>query len=68
MPAPGTVKAKMLVLNGAHDPFVKREQYEVPKKGPKAAKAEYRVIAYPGAVQALPTVRTPWWDDRQRPC
>ena len=26
-PAPGTVK-KILILNGADDPFVKREQYE----------------------------------------
>src|SRR3954467_2032828 len=36
-PAPGTVKAKMLVLNGADDPFVKREQYEVFKKDLYAA-------------------------------
>ena len=27
-PAPGTIKAKILVLNGADDPFVKREQYD----------------------------------------
>jgi dienelactone hydrolase len=31
-PAPGTVKAKILVLNGADDPFVKREQYDALKK------------------------------------
>jgi hypothetical protein len=30
-PAPGTVKAKILVLNGADDPFVKREQYDALK-------------------------------------
>jgi len=52
-PAPGTVKAKMLVLNGADDPFVKREQYEVLKKDLDAAKADYRVIEYPGAVHAF---------------
>jgi dienelactone hydrolase len=52
-PAPGTVKAKMLVLNGADDPFVKREQYEVFKKDLDAAKADYRVIEYPGAVHAF---------------
>ena len=52
-PAPGTVKAKILVLNGADDPFVKREQYEVLKKDFDAAKAEYRVIEYPGAVHAF---------------
>ena len=52
-PAPGTVKAKILVLNGADDPFVKREQYEALKKDFDAAKAEYRVIEYPGAVHAF---------------
>lgn len=52
-PAPGTVKAKILILNGADDPFVKREEYEVLKKDLDAAKAEYRVIEYPGAVHAF---------------
>jgi dienelactone hydrolase len=52
-PAPGTVKAKILVLNGAEDPFVKREEYEALKKDFDAAKAEYRVIEYPGAVHAF---------------
>jgi dienelactone hydrolase len=52
-PAPGTVKAKILVLNGADDPFVKREQYEVFKKDLDAAKADYRVVEYPGAVHAF---------------
>jgi dienelactone hydrolase len=52
-PAPGTVKAKLLVLNGADDPFVKREQYEVFKKDLDAAKADYRVVEYPGAVHAF---------------
>jgi dienelactone hydrolase len=52
-PAPGTIKAKILVLNGADDPFVKREQYEALKKDFEAAKADYRVIEYPGAVHAF---------------
>jgi dienelactone hydrolase len=52
-PAPGTVKAKILVLNGADDPFVKREEYEALKKDFDAAKAEYRVVQYPGAVHAF---------------
>jgi dienelactone hydrolase len=52
-PAPGTVKAKILILNGADDPFVKREQYEVFKKDLDAAKADYRIIEYPGAVHAF---------------
>lgn len=52
-PAPGTVKAKILILNGADDPFVKREQYDVLKKDLDAAKADYRIIEYPGAVHAF---------------
>jgi dienelactone hydrolase len=52
-PTPGTVKAKILVLNGADDPFVKREEYEVLKKDLDAAKVDYRVIEYPGAVHAF---------------
>jgi dienelactone hydrolase len=52
-PAPGTVKAKILILNGADDPFVKREQYEALKKDFDAAKVDYRIIEYPGAVHAF---------------
>jgi dienelactone hydrolase len=52
-PAPGSVKAKVLVLNGADDPFVKPEQYATLKKEMDAAKADYRVVEYPGAVHAF---------------
>jgi dienelactone hydrolase len=52
-PAQGVIKADILVLNGADDPFVKREQYDVLKKDFDAAKANYRVIEYPGAVHAF---------------
>jgi dienelactone hydrolase len=52
-PAPGTVKPTILVLNGADDPFVKREQYEALSKEFDAAKVEYRVIEYPGATHAF---------------
>jgi dienelactone hydrolase len=52
-PAPGGVKAKILVLNGADDPFVKPEQYEAFKKDLDAAKADYRIIEYPGAMHAF---------------
>ena len=52
-PAPGTVKAKILVLNGADDPFVTKEQYATFKSDLDAAKADYRVIEYPGAVHAF---------------
>jgi dienelactone hydrolase len=52
-PAPGGVKAKVLVLNGADDPFVKKEQYQALEKDFDAAKADYKVIQYPGAVHAF---------------
>jgi dienelactone hydrolase len=52
-PAPGTVKAKILVLNGADDPFIKKEQYAQFEGDLKAAKADYNVIMYPGAVHAF---------------
>ncbi len=52
-PAPGTVKAKILVLNGADDPFVKKEEYATLKADLDAAKADYRVIEYRGAVHAF---------------
>ena len=52
-PAPGTVKAKILILNGADDPFVKREQYDALKKDFDTAKVNYRIIEYPGAVHAF---------------
>ena len=52
-PAPGAVKAKILILNGADDSFVKREQYDTLKKDLDAAKTDYRIIEYPGAVHAF---------------
>jgi dienelactone hydrolase len=52
-PEPGAVKAKILVLNGADDPFVKREQYDALKKDFDAAKVDYQIIQYPGAVHAF---------------
>jgi dienelactone hydrolase len=52
-PAPGTVKAKVLILNGADDPFVKREQYDTLKRDFDVTKADYRIIEYPGAVHAF---------------
>jgi len=52
-PASGSVKSKILILNGADDPFVKREQYDTLKKELDAAKANYRIIEYPGAVHAF---------------
>lgn len=52
-PAPASVNAKVLVLNGADDPLVKPEQIEAFKKDMAAAGADYRFINYPGAVHAF---------------
>ena len=46
---PGVVKAKVLVLNGEDDPFVKAEQIEAFKKEMDAVGISYRFINYPGA-------------------
>jgi dienelactone hydrolase len=45
----GEVKAKVLVLNGADDPFTKPEQIVAFKKEMKSAGVDYRFINYPGA-------------------
>jgi dienelactone hydrolase len=45
---PGVVKAKVLVLNGADDPFVKPEHIIRFKQEMKAAGVSYRFINYPG--------------------
>ncbi len=47
--APGKVKAKILVLNGADDPFVKPEQIAAFKEEMTAAGADYEFVNYPGA-------------------
>ena len=52
-PAPGTVKAKVLILNGADDPFAKPEQYDKLKRDFDAAKVDYRIVRYPGAEHAF---------------
>lgn len=49
----GSVKAKILVLNGAADNFITPEQIEAFKKEMKAAGADYRFISYPGALHAF---------------
>ncbi len=49
----GAVKAKVLVLNGADDPFVKPEQIEAFKKEMQAAGVDYRFINYEGALHAF---------------
>jgi dienelactone hydrolase len=51
--APGTIKGKILVLNGADDQFVKPEDVESFKKEMDAAKVDYKFVNYPGAVHAF---------------
>ena len=49
----GKVKAKVLVLNGADDPFVKPEEIGAFKQEMQQAKVDYRFVDYPGAVHAF---------------
>ncbi len=46
--SPGAVKARILVINGADDPFVTAEQIAAFKAEMDAAGAEYTFINYPG--------------------
>ena len=50
---PGMVRAKVLVLHGADDSLVPKEQVQAFKKEMDAAGVDYRFIAYPGAVHAF---------------
>jgi dienelactone hydrolase len=52
-PGDGKVKAKVLVLNGADDPFNKPEQIDAFKKDMEASKVDYKFVNYPGAVHAF---------------
>lgn len=51
--AVGKVKSKVLVLNGADDPFIKPDSVDAFKKEMDAAKVDYRYLNYPGAVHAF---------------
>jgi len=50
---PGKVAGKVLVLNGAADPFIKPESVEAFRKEMDAAKADYNYVSYPEAVHAF---------------
>lgn len=50
---PGKVRAEVLVLNGADDPFVKPDSIEAFGKEMASAKVKYRFVNYPGAVHAF---------------
>ena len=49
----GKIKAEILILNGADDPFVPMEQIENFKKEMERASANYRLINYPGALHGF---------------
>lgn len=51
--APGKVKARVIVLNGADDPFIKPEHVDAFKKEMDAASVKYQYVNYPGAVHAF---------------
>ncbi len=51
--AQGAVKAKILVLHGADDKFTTPEQIDAFKREMKNAGADFRFIAYPGAVHSF---------------
>lgn len=53
IPPSEEIQAKILVANGADDPFVPEEQVQAYKQAMDAAGADYRYIAYPGAVHAF---------------
>lgn len=47
------LKAKVLVCNGADDPFASPESIETYKKQMDSINADYKYVAYPGAVHAF---------------
>lgn len=53
MPEKGKTTAKVLVLNGADDPFVTAEQIAVYAAAMEKAEADYKFINYEGAVHAF---------------
>lgn len=50
---PGAVKAKVLALNGADDPFVSADSITAFKKEMEAAGVDYEFVNYPGAVHGF---------------
>ena len=52
-PEEGKVTAKVLVCNGADDPFIPQEQTDAWKSAMDAANVQYTYIAYPGATHSF---------------
>jgi dienelactone hydrolase len=50
---PGTIKAKLLVMQGSEDKFATPDQIEAFKKEMTEAGADYTFIVYPGAMHAF---------------
>jgi dienelactone hydrolase len=50
---PGTIKPRILVLHGADDPFVQKEARDKFEAEMKAAKADYNIVAFGGAVHSF---------------
>jgi dienelactone hydrolase len=50
---PGQVKARVIAMNGADDPFVSADSIAAFRKEMDAAKVDYKFINYPGAVHAF---------------
>ncbi len=53
MPDSGAVMAKILICNGAADPFIKPEQVAAYKSTMDSAGADYKYVDYEGAVHAF---------------
>lgn len=51
--APGTIKARILVLTGGDDKMVPPEQVAAFEQEMKTAGADYRVVIYPGALHSF---------------
>ena len=51
--APGMVRAKVLVLHGADDKFIKPEEIEAFKKEMSEAGVDYMFISYPGVLHSF---------------
>jgi dienelactone hydrolase len=52
-PAPGTVKAKVLVCHGAADSFVPDAEVAAFEQEMKDAQADYRIAKYPGVLHSF---------------
>ncbi|MGA2330602.1 MAG: dienelactone hydrolase family protein [Syntrophales bacterium] len=50
---PGSVRAKILVLHGADDKFITKEQILAFKNEMKTAGADFKFVSYPGAVHSF---------------